>query len=100
MSTLFTIAKSWHNASWVYEQMAFASKGDAIILIEDAVLSLHSPITLASFFAKCEMLDIRVYALADDCAIRGISNQLEGVVTVDYAGFVELVAQHQKQVAW
>jgi len=80
--------------------MAFAAKGDAVLLIEDAVLSLHSPISLASFLAKCEMLGIDVYVLADDCAMRGIANKHRRVVLVDYAGFVELVIQHSKQVAW
>lgn len=80
--------------------MAFASKGDAILLLEDAVLSLHSPITLASFLAKCEMLGVSVYVLADDCAIRGTNIKLEGVASVTYAGFVDLLSEHQKQVAW
>lgn len=99
-NTLFTIAKSWHNASWLYEQLAFASNGDAILLVEDAVLSIHSATTLASFLAKCDMLGVRVYALADDCVLRGIDRQHERITLVDYAGFVELVCAHQKQVAW
>ena len=100
MSTLFTVNKSWHNDSWVYEHLMFASKGDAILLIEDAVLSLHSPITLASFLAKCEMLGISMYALADDSAIRGITNRFGGVAMVTYDGFVDLVNEYQTQVAW
>jgi len=100
LSTLFTINKSWHDASWLYEHLAFAAKGDAMMLMEDAVLSLHSNITLASFLAKCEMLGVRVYGLADDCALRGIKSQFDHVKMVSYADFVELVSAHQKQVAW
>ncbi len=100
MTTLFTINKSWHNATWFYEQIAFASKGDSILLIEDAVLNLHCATTLASFLAKCDLFGILVYALRDDMLIRGISNKYDGVAAIDYAEFVKLVSDHQKQVAW
>ena len=48
MSTLFTVNKSWHNSVWLFEQLLFSSRGDVIVLIEDAVLALQSPITLGS----------------------------------------------------
>ena len=78
----------------------YASKGDAILLIQDAVLALQSPISLASFVAKCLVNKIDVFALSDDCRLRGIDNQYENIRLVDYAGFIELAARHDKQVAW
>ena len=99
-TTLFTLSKSWHESTWLYEQLAFASEGDAILLIQDGVLALQSPISLASFIAKCESLGIGVIALQDDCQIRGIDNQYANVRVVDYQGFVELVIDHPKQVSW
>lgn len=100
MTTLFTINQSWYNSTWLYEQLCLAQSGDAILLIEDAVLALQSPITLASFVAKCEAEEIAVYALQDDCTLRGVSNQHSAVQQIDYVAWVELVAQHQKMVAW
>lgn len=85
---------------WLFEQLAFASGGDAILLLEDAVLAIQSDITLASFIAKCDALNIAVYYLQDDAQIRGLENQYEQLKAVDYDGFVELICQHQKQVAW
>lgn len=100
MTTLFTINQSWHDSIWLYEQLGFAQAGDAIMLLEDAVLALQSPISLASFVAKCEAGGISVFALQDDCKLRGINSQQNAVKQVKYDGWVELVAQHEKMVAW
>ncbi len=100
MSTVFTLNKSWFNRPALYEQLAFASAGDAIVLIEDAVLALQSPISLASFLAKCERASINVYSLQGDCALRGIQTQYDSIESIDYSGFVTLVTKHDKQVAW
>jgi len=84
----------------LFEQLGFAQKGDAILLIEDAVLALQSPITLASFVAKCHRVGIDVFALNDDLMLRGVENQYPEIALVNYPGFVELVANHSKHVAW
>jgi tRNA 2-thiouridine synthesizing protein B len=98
--TLFTLIQSWHSSVAVYEQLAFASPGDTILLTQDAVLALQSQITLASFLAKCESLGVMVAALSEDCHLRGIKSHSALVTMIDYAGFVELVCKHDKQVSW
>ena len=100
MSTLFALNRSWHDTVWIFEQLAFASQGDSILLLEDAVLALHSPITLGSFVAKCGAMNISVYALKDDCLLRGIDNKYPSIALVGYGGYVDLVVAHEKQVAW
>lgn len=100
MTSLFVINRSWHDSVWLFEQLAFASKGDCILLIEDAVLALHSTITLGSFIAKCSSMNIKVCALEDDCALRGISNKYPPISMLDYSGYVNLVTAYEKQVAW
>lgn len=100
MSTLFTFHSSWHDTTWLVEQLGFASSGDAILLIEDGVLALQSPITLASFLAKCRAQKILVFALADDVRLRGVESQYQDVKQIGYDEFVDLVTQHEKQVAW
>ena len=92
--------RSWHDSVWLFEQMALASSGDSLLLVEDAVLALHSPITLGSLLAKCSSISINVYALKGDCELRGIDNKYPAISTVDYAGYVELVVAHDKQVTW
>lgn len=100
MRTLFTLNKSWHDSTWLFEQLLFASTGDSILLIEDAVLGVGSPITLASFLAKCKALGVSVFALEEDANLRGINNHFEEIRMIDYTGFVGLVTVHDKQVAW
>lgn len=100
MSTLFTISASWHEHTWLYEQLAYASQGDAILLLEDAVFALQSPVVLASFVAKCQALDVDTYALLDDIQQRGIDVQYDSFKQVDYQGMVELLVKYNKQVAW
>ena len=100
MSSLFTVNKSWHNHVWLFEQLLFASSGDAIVLMEDAVLALQSPITLGSFCAKCAAANITVYAQSEDCGLRGVENRYDKVTLISYAELVALVVVHDKQVAW
>jgi sulfur relay protein TusB/DsrH len=103
-TTLFTVSKSWHESTWLFEQQAFASSGDAIMLMQDAVLALQSPLTLASFLGKCQVAGVQVYALQDDCDLRGIDGGTDKyyaeIKMVDYAGLVALVVEHAKQVSW
>ena len=68
--------------------------------MQDGVLALQSNISLASFLAKCESNEVRVVALANDCRLQGIENQYPAVELIDYPGFVALVCEHTKQVAW
>jgi len=100
LSTLFTLSKSWHQSTALFEQLAFAQKGDAILLLQDAVLAAHSAITLASFVAKCKVNNVSVYVLHNDCLLRGVDVKYVDLILVDYAGFVDLVGQYDKQVAW
>lgn len=100
MSTLFTFHSSWHDTAWLYEQLGFAASGDAIVLLEDAVLALQSPITLASFLAKTEAQEVQVFALVEDMLVRGIESKFSEVKQIGYDGFVDLMTRHDKQVAW
>ena len=70
-----------------------------ILLIEDGVISAtnNTNLTLIADLIK----DGRVYALQDDVDARGLSTRLaDGVKTVDYAGFVDLVVEHGTPVSW
>ncbi len=68
--------------------------------MQDGVLALNSELALASFAAKCEALNIGVFALLEDCKLRGVENKQTQVSLLDYRGFVALVASHTRQIAW
>ena len=99
-TTLHTIRSSIQDKVWLYEQLAYSSNNDSILLIQDAVLSTHSPISLASFVEKCRVNDVQVFVLIDDCQARGVFNKYPLISEVDYAGFVSLIIEHDKHVAW
>ena len=100
MTALHTLSSSWYDSNWLFEQLAFASEGDTVLLLQDAVLASHSPITLASFLAKCQARGVSVAVQKEDLRLRGLANKYTQIKEVDYAGFVKLCAEHDKQVAW
>ncbi|ADP69875.1 sulfur relay protein TusB/DsrH [Rhodomicrobium vannielii ATCC 17100] len=101
MSTLHTVNKSPFERNALTSCTGHLLAGDAVLMIEDAVLGARKGSTaLAAVQAALESGS--VYALAPDCAARGIKpdDLIEGVQLVDYAGFVDLVTQHRRTVAW
>ena len=100
MSSLICINQSWHREPWLFERLGRASQGDTIVLMEEAVLALQSPLTLGSFLAKCESRSVGVKAMRDDVQTHGIVSAYDSIELIDYARLVELVVQHDKQIAW
>jgi len=101
MSTLHTVNKSPFERSSLKSCLDHAAQGDAILLIEDAVVGAregsHVSAVLRDKQASCS-----IYVLAPDLAARGIkeTDLAEGIALVDYAGFVDLVAEKARVCAW
>ena len=80
--------------------LRLATKGSAVLLIEDAVYAATKG-TAAAAKLQAAMADLKVYALAPDLNARGVADRvLEGVNLVDYGGFVDLVAEHNTCQSW
>lgn len=80
--------------------LRLATKGSAVLLIEDAVYAATKG-TAAAAKLQAAMADLKIYALAPDLNARGVSDRvLEGVNLVDYGGFVDLVAEHNTCQSW
>lgn len=79
----------------------YAAAGDALLLIEDAVAGGIDGTTVK---AATEALDkkVKVYILGPDLEARGLQNGniIEGAKVVDYAGFVDLVTEHDNVQTW
>jgi tRNA 2-thiouridine synthesizing protein B len=72
----------------------------ALLLIEDAVYAATRG-NAAEGKLRQAMGRLKVYALAPDLAARGMADRLiDGVVTVDYEGFVDLVVEHPNNQSW
>lgn len=72
----------------------------AILLIEDGVYAAvkggATEVKLKAAAAK-----FKFYALAADLEARGIADRVvDGVTPVDYAGFVDLVAEYKTNQSW
>jgi tRNA 2-thiouridine synthesizing protein B len=80
--------------------LAMATKGSAVLLIEDAVYAVTKGGTAAAKI-QAAVADLKIYALGPDLAARGMSGRvLDGVNVVDYGGFVDLVAEHNSCQSW
>ncbi len=77
-----------------------AQPGAAILLIEDAVYAATRG-NAAEATLREATSRLKVYVLGNDLDARGMSDRLtEGVTTVDYGGFVDLVAEHPNCQSW
>jgi tRNA 2-thiouridine synthesizing protein B len=80
--------------------LRLASKGSAVLLIEDGVYGAAKG---SSMEAKVQgaIANVKVYALDADLQARGIADRvLDGVTVVDYGGFVDLVAEQSNCQSW
>jgi len=76
------------------------AQGGAVLLIEDAVYAATKGNAAAAKLGTA-MSQLKIYALAPDLEARGMQDRvMEGVTTVDYGGFVDLVAEHKNCQSW
>ncbi|MBN8486232.1 MAG: sulfurtransferase complex subunit TusB [Burkholderiales bacterium] len=95
---LHIVNKSPAQGSGLSSCLRLARPGQTVLLIEDAVLAATRANATASGLAGAS---VKVVALAPDLAARGLTGQLaDGITTVDYAGFVALVAEHPTNQSW
>ncbi|MBU0752187.1 MAG: sulfurtransferase complex subunit TusB [Gammaproteobacteria bacterium] len=74
--------------------------GGAILLIEDGVYAATKGNAYEPKL-KAAMAKFKIYALQGDLEARGISDRVtDGVAAVDYAGFVDLVADNKTNQSW
>ncbi len=77
--------------------MGHASAESTVLLIEDGVYAALQGSSVADKLGA----GARVVALQSDVAARGIAaNLAEGIETVDYDGFVELVEVNDRVQSW
>lgn len=101
MSTLHTINKSPFERSAFISALNHLKPGDAVLMIEDGVVGARKASTFADLLAKAAET-CSVYVLGPDLAARGMgeTDVIQGARLVDYGGFVDLVAAHDRTQAW
>ena len=101
MSQLHTVNKSPLERNALESAVAHATKGSAILMIEDGIYGAMKG-TIKSSLVTDAMGDISFYVLGADLRARGISESqiIDGVKVVDYSGFVDLVAEYDTTQSW
>ncbi len=76
------------------------ANGGTILLIEDAVYAATRG-NEEEGKLRDALSRFKVYVLAPDLEARGMADRImEGVTTVDYGGFVDLVTEHKNCQSW
>ena len=96
MPTLFILSHAPHRDPLDPRTLSFARPGDSVLLIEDAVYAASPlPTPLTSLLAEAQAKGVSVLALQADVEARGVKTSLP---VVDYGGFVDLIAAHERSV--
>jgi tRNA 2-thiouridine synthesizing protein B len=97
---LHIVNKSHAQTSSLQSCLRMAKPGAALLLIEDAIYAATNSGVAASGIAGA-IGQLKVYALQPDVDARGMAGKLAaGVTAIDYAGFVDLVAEHPNNQSW
>ncbi|HHJ14680.1 MAG TPA: sulfurtransferase complex subunit TusB [Gammaproteobacteria bacterium] len=101
MPMLHTINKSPFERRTLDTALRHAVKGAGILLIEDGVYAAFEG-TVVADKVKAALADHKVYVLGPDVEARGMAEHkvIDGVETVDYEGFVDLVIEYDKVQSW
>ena len=80
--------------------LAHVRPGHSVLLIEDAVYAATKG-HVAAALVTAALANCKVYVLSPDLEARARAGALlEGVVPVDYRGFVDLVTQNPRVQSW
>jgi len=97
---LHIVNKSPYEKSALASCLAHATKGSAVLLIEDGVYAVVQGGTVEAELRQA-MGRLELYALSADLEARGMKDKvIDGVKLVDYGGFVDLVAAHRTNQSW
>ncbi len=97
---LHIVNKSPTQTNALQSCLRLAKPGHAVLLTEDAVYAATAAGAESAGLAD-PLTQFKVYALQPDVDARGMAGKLvEGVTSVDYAGFVDLVAEHPNNQSW
>ena len=97
---LHTVNKSPFDNGTLRACLQHARQGSAVLLIEDGVYAAARD-TAVSKQVQEALKSVPIYALGPDVEARGLQSRvMDGIHLVDYAGFVDLVAEHTAVQSW
>lgn len=97
---LHTVNKSPFENGSLQACLKHARQGSAVLLIEDGVYAAAGDTAVSKQLQEV-LKSVPIYALKPDVEARGLQTRvIDGVHLVDYAGFVDLVAEHNAVQSW
>ena len=97
---LHIVNKSPHQTGSLTSCLRMVLPGDAVLLIEDGIYAATAGSPLEASLREAGS-QVRFYALKPDMDARGMASRaLDGVMLVDYGGFVDLVTEHSASNSW
>ena len=98
---LHTVNKSPFEKTNLESCLRLAKAGSAVLLIEDGVYAALQDTKMSVAVAE-KMKELSFYVLQPDVEARGLADKplIDGIKTVDYGGFVDLVEEHETSTAW
>lgn len=98
---LHTVNKSPFEKNSLEACLRLATAGDAVLLFEDGVYGAVKGTRLEETVSNA-LANNKIYVLVSDLEARGMNkdNVIDGIETVDYTGFVDLVANNKSVQAW
>jgi len=97
---LHIVNKSHGERSALASCLRLAQDGHALLLTEDGIYAATAAAAEASGITAAARR-LKVFVLLPDAQARGMAARLAaGVSVVDYAGFVDLVAEHPNNQSW
>ena len=97
---LHIVNKSHAQSTSLQSCLRLAKPGQSVLLTEDAVYAATRSGGATSGIESA-VKQLKVYVLQPDVEARGMAGKLlNGVTQVDYAGFVDLVAEHPTNQSW
>ncbi len=97
---LHIVNKSHTQTNSLQSCLRLAQAGSALLLIEDGVYAATQGGAASAGIADA-IQRLKVYALQPDVEARGMAGKLvDGVIAIDYSGFVDLVVEHPNNQSW
>lgn len=93
MAALHLVNRSPTESRALEQCLARCGAGDAVLLMEEAVYAVSGGLLVPD--------GVALYVLQPDLEARGLTGALpDGIVPVDYRGFVALTTRHQPILSW
>ena len=99
---LHTVNKSPFEANSLENCLRLARQGHTILLFEDGIYGALAGTRFEKPITDALKRSYNIYVLVPDLEARGMrtDNVIDGIKTVDYAGFVDLAVENSVVQAW